>query len=251
MRRLTTSVAILFAAALFSLPHAMAKGPGNGSKGAGNSGSGQQSSGMQNSGQQNSGQQGNKTQWQQGTTTQQWNQKSGASDKSNFAGDKKDNHDSGHYRWDNDRWWYWGPGGWAWWNDGQWENYYYTARPILENFSGNPIKIVNPEKIGVTLNYSLNGVNYSIPPGYSQDLVQDRTWTIRFSRGPSLGQAEYGLEPGLYKFARTDHGWELFHSDLPQATAPSLPGEPPANPSAASMNAPATPTNPPANPAAQ
>jgi hypothetical protein len=38
-----------------------------------------------------------------------------------------------------------------------------------------------------------------------------------------LDQARYGLESGLYKFAHTDHGWELFHSPFPQTATPQSP----------------------------
>ena len=62
----------------------------------------------------------------------------------------------------------------------------------------------------------LNDVNYSIPPGYSQNLTLDRPWVISFSRGGNFGPARYGLEPGLYTFANTDHGWELYHGEIAQ-----------------------------------
>ena len=71
-------------------------------------------------------------------------------------------------------------------DDGRWLNYgnaYVVQRPILEDFSGGPIKIVNPAKNGVTLNYTLDGNAFTIPPGYSQDLREDRAWVIEFSRG--------------------------------------------------------------------
>ncbi|MGA2798817.1 MAG: hypothetical protein ABSE63_14650, partial [Thermoguttaceae bacterium] len=88
--------------------------------------------------------------------------------------------------------------------------------PIYENpiFSGLPIKIVNPASSGVTLSYSLNGAVYSIPPGFSQTLVADRLWTIQFSRGAGFGDAQYGLDSGVYTFGSSDHGWELYHSAL-------------------------------------
>ena len=104
-----------------------------------------------------------------------------------------------------------------------WRNYgyyqpatpYVVQRPILENptFSGLPIEITNPATSGATLSYVLNDVTYSIPPGYSQNLTLDRSWVISFSRGGNFGPARYGLEPGLYTFTNTDHGWELYHGD--------------------------------------
>jgi hypothetical protein len=128
--------------------------------------------------------------------------------------------ESWRYRWDNGRWWFWTPQNrWMrYGNDGRWMDYgnaYVVQRPILENYSGDPIKIVNPAKNGVTLSYLLNGVTYTIPPGYSQDLRADREWVIQFSRCASLDQTQYGLQSGLYRFTNTDHGWDLYRSDFP------------------------------------
>ncbi len=115
----------------------------------------------------------------------------------------------------------WNNSNWKWnshpyyYND--YDYYYYSAqRPIFENplFSGLPIKIVNPASNSVTLNYTLNGTVYPIPPGYSQTLVADRLWTIQFSRGAGFGDARYGLESGLYTFGNSDHGWELYRTAL-------------------------------------
>jgi hypothetical protein len=93
---------------------------------------------------------------------------------------------------------------------------YVVQRPIIENptFSGLPIEISNPATSGATLSYVLNGVTYSIPAGYSQNLTLDRSWVISFSRGGNFGPARYGLEPGLYTFSSTDHGWELYHGEI-------------------------------------
>ena len=108
---------------------------------------------------------------------------------------------------------------------------YVAERPIYQNPppSGLPIKITNPAKNAVTLSYTLNGVPYTIPPGYSQQLVQDRAWVIGFSRGANFGEAQYGLEPGVYSFSASDHGWELYRGPLAQsgtATVPSNPAPP-------------------------
>ena len=82
-------------------------------------------------------------------------------------------------------------------------------------FSGGPITITNPATSKVTLSYTLDGNAYTIPPGYSQDLREDRAWVIQFTRGTNLDQARYGLPSGRYSFASTDHGWELYRSKLP------------------------------------
>ena len=124
---------------------------------------------------------------------------------------------------------------------------YVVERPILENpiFSGLPIKITNPATSGVTLSYTLNGVAYSIAPGHSQDLILDRSWVINFSRGRNFGEARYGLESGLYSFAPTDHGWELYHGTIAQpSVAPTPSNTPPMNPTPPAAM-PATPAPPP------
>ena len=102
---------------------------------------------------------------------------------------------------------------------------YVVQRPIIENpiFSGLPIEITNPATSGVTLSYVLNDVTYSIPPGYSQNLTQDRSWVIGFSRGGNFGSARYGLEQGLYTFTNTDHGWELYHGAIAQSSVVQTP----------------------------
>jgi hypothetical protein len=88
---------------------------------------------------------------------------------------------------------------------------YTVQRPIIENPAPClPIKISNPSTNTATLNYVLNGTSFTIPPGYNQDLACG-TYTIDFSRGANLGQAEYSLEQGqTYYFSMTDHGWELY-----------------------------------------
>ncbi len=254
MRCFTMSVALLLALLAFGTAQTLGKDPGE-NKGKG------QSFGQQSSGQQNFVKQGNNqnfsgnaginpgsgnNQGKSGNSAMQMQHLYNANNKPPFAGDNKESHEDWRYRWDNGRWWFWGPGNrWSWWNSGRWYNYYYTGQPVLENFSGGPIKIVNPAKSGVTLNYLLNGAAYSIPPGYSQDLQEDRAWVIQFSRGPNLDQARYGLQTGVYTFARTDHGWELYRSDFPQATAPSPPTAAPTNPPAIPVNPPTAPVNPP------
>jgi hypothetical protein len=93
----------------------------------------------------------------------------------------------------------------------------------LQSFSGDPIKIVNPAKTGATVSYMLDGNAFTIPPGYSQEFQEDRAWVIEFSRGTNLDQTRYGLQSGVYKFARTDHGWELYRSQVPQTVATKPP----------------------------
>lgn len=111
---------------------------------------------------------------------------------------------------------------------------YVVQRPILENplppanFSGGLIKISNPATNGVTLSYTLNGIPYTMHPGFDQEFSEDRLWTIEFSRGTNLGLARYRIESGRYGFASTDHGWELYRGPLEESPALSAPTNPPA-----------------------
>jgi hypothetical protein len=159
-----------------------------------------------------------------------------ARNRPDFTSGKEESRDSWRYRWDNGRWWFWGADNrWMWYgDDGRWMDYgnaYVVQRPISEGFSGGPIKIVNPAKNGVTLNYTLDGNAFTIPPGYSQELREDRAWVIEFSRGTNLDQTRYGLQSGVYTFAGTDQGWELYRGEFPQVVATQPPKAAPTNPS--------------------
>jgi hypothetical protein len=72
------------------------------------------------------------------------------------------------------------------------------------------IQIVNPVQTGIALTYTLNGTQYSIRHGETQNLPSDRTWMIEFDRGGQFGSARYNLAPGVYTFSPTDRGWELY-----------------------------------------
>ena len=133
------------------------------------------------------------------------------------------------------------PSNWTWrWYPGRgWyapDGRYLVARPILD-----PIWIINPPENRVILNYTLNGARYSIPPGHSQELSDDRRWVIEFSRGSGFGLGRYTLQPGRYNFANTPRGWGLFRTELPAAGPPA---PPPANSSPPLTN----PSPPPGGP---
>jgi hypothetical protein len=98
---------------------------------------------------------------------------------------------------------------------------YSVARPVSPNppASVGVAKIFSPRDSGVTLSYSLNDSTFTIPPGASQTVNLDRLWVISFDRGGQFGRAEYSLQPGLYTFAPTDRGWELFRTRLQNVPA--------------------------------
>jgi hypothetical protein len=238
-----TSFVILLAMIAFSPTQGMAKGPtgggGGGNKDGGGGGahpSGARVETGQKGGDHHVGAGGNVGVNQgirsnpgafQGQGTKQ-NQVFDARHRPDFSGNNGEGRDTWRYRWDNDRWWFYGPDNrWMLYgDDGRWDYYgreYVVRRPILEEYSGGPIKIVNPAKNKATLSYTLDGNEFTIPPGYSQEIQEDRAWVIEFSRGDDLEDARYGLQTGVYTFARTKNGWELYRSDVQQSAAPQPP----------------------------
>jgi hypothetical protein len=96
----------------------------------------------------------------------------------------------------------------------------YQGNSVTTNYppvnGGAPavIRIVNPATSAGAVNYQVNGYEYTIEPGQAQTLTADRTWTIGFNRGPDLGDAEYSLTSGDYKFGvDNDDGWNLYASN--------------------------------------
>jgi len=159
----------------------------------------------------------------------------------NFQHHSGHNHHDHHDHWKHGHWhhghgypWY----GYSHQYPGYGSNYYYgdsysVARPIVENpapgpaFSGGPILVTNPSTNNATLNYTLNGHPYTIAPGQTQELREDRAWVIEFSRGQGHGGARYQLGVGRYAFAPTEVGWELHRYPLETAASPVAPAPPP------------------------
>lgn len=71
------------------------------------------------------------------------------------------------------------------------------------------VLITNPADSGGDVNYVLNGNNFSIQPGQTQSLDNDRVWTIDFASGGQRGGVRYTLSPGQFKFVVKESGWEL------------------------------------------
>ncbi len=71
------------------------------------------------------------------------------------------------------------------------------------------VLITNPADSGGDVNYVLNGNKYSIQPGQTQSLDNDRVWTIDFASGGPRGGVRYTLSPGQFKFVVKESGWEL------------------------------------------
>jgi hypothetical protein len=94
-----------------------------------------------------------------------------------------------------------------------------VAQPVGD---GLPIKIVCPDDAGTSLKYSLNEYDYEIKPGESQTLVNNRRWVITFDRGGEFGTAQYSMSAGIYTFALTAKGWDVYHdADVSKLTKKS------------------------------
>lgn len=85
----------------------------------------------------------------------------------------------------------------------------YYGSTTMNPMYGQPIRITHPSGSTAPINYSLNGFQYTIRPGESQTLVNDRLWTIQFDRGGEFGRARYSLSPGQFEFTVSAAGWDF------------------------------------------
>eukprot|EP00475_Leptophrys_vorax_P009035 TRINITY_DN15932_c1_g2_i2.p1 TRINITY_DN15932_c1_g2~~TRINITY_DN15932_c1_g2_i2.p1 ORF type:complete len:231 (+),score=2.79 TRINITY_DN15932_c1_g2_i2:112-804(+) len=113
----------------------------------------------------------------------------------------------------------------------------YTVSPVstVPAPDGGEIVLFVAADAPAGIQYTLNGQPYSLKPGESQRLVNDRLWTIEF---PPTANAQvalrYSLVSARYKFKASGTGMGLFQTqdDAPAAVAaPILPPvpNPPAN----------------------
>ncbi|MEZ6072269.1 MAG: hypothetical protein R3C10_18920 [Pirellulales bacterium] len=71
------------------------------------------------------------------------------------------------------------------------------------------IYLMNPEETGATVNYVVDNFDFSMKSGFSQHLVNDRTWKIRFDRGDGSDQITKTLTDGTWMFVNSDDGWNV------------------------------------------
>ena len=152
----------------------------------------------------------------------------------------------GYYPWGGWNRWAWGypyygyryryyPG--YYYDYGYYPGYYgYSSYPGYYDYGQTPspavdatfaVRIVNPADTGATLNFAVNGQQYSLAPGQQQDLNVNAGSVIEFDRGGSGGTVAYSLSPGLYSFAQTPQGWELYNqsaSGAAHTASPTTPG---------------------------
>ncbi len=70
--------------------------------------------------------------------------------------------------------------------------------------------IVNAEKAGAGVAFSIDGIPYQAPAGWRHDLTVAADSNISFEAGGSNGQRRYRLSPGVYEFRSTAQGWALY-----------------------------------------
>jgi hypothetical protein len=98
-------------------------------------------------------------------------------------------------------------------------------------YTGRGVKISMPAELNASVNYLIDGARDSeIRPGEEQVLREKGSYEIRFSRGQTpdgrdLGEAEYSITEGSYRFAVTPKGWDLFRErdvDNPALQGPAV-----------------------------
>ena len=93
------------------------------------------------------------------------------------------------------------------------------------SYDNGPIVILAPAANDKPIEYTLNGLSFTMKPGQSQKFNHDRDWIVGFDRGDGKGSAQYGLKAATYKFKMTEKGWELFEAATPEPPTAAAQGE--------------------------
>jgi hypothetical protein len=72
------------------------------------------------------------------------------------------------------------------------------------------ITIVNAQKAGAGVAFSIDGIPYQAPAGWRHDLTVALDSNISYDAGGSNGHRRFGLSPGVYEFRSTAEGWALY-----------------------------------------
>ncbi len=95
-----------------------------------------------------------------------------------------------------------------------------TASPPQATYDHGEIVIFSPPTNTVDVQYSLNGVSYTMKPGSMQKFTNDRIWIVNFNVGNGQN-TKYTLASGRYKFKQSDAGIGLFMTQQsPETPAP-------------------------------
>jgi len=101
----------------------------------------------------------------------------------------------------------------------------YGASVPPTGYDGGPIVIACPAEAPAPISYVLNGYNYTMKPGETQQFVNDRNWVVQFTRGvPGSADKRYTLSAGRYRFEPSSQGWDLISDRAPTVSIqPALP----------------------------
>ncbi len=80
-----------------------------------------------------------------------------------------------------------------------------TPRPVA---SSRAI-VSNSKTSPTTVHYVADNASYDLKPGQSRTHQVKANSRISYNRGGSLGNQEYRLDPGMYRFAIEDRAWQL------------------------------------------
>jgi hypothetical protein len=80
-----------------------------------------------------------------------------------------------------------------------------SAASVMEMTIANPVGSTG------AIEYVLDGKSYTLEPGMSLSFRSTQPRKIEFKRGAEA-TAKYRVSRGMYEFAQTDRGWELYRS---------------------------------------
>lgn len=96
-------------------------------------------------------------------------------------------------------------------------------------YAGPGVSVRLPADLQGEVNYLIDGSEHLvIHPGEQQQLRTKGSYDVRFSRGitddgRSFGEANYTITEGVYRFAVTENGWELYREADATAAPASTP----------------------------
>ncbi|RIK82127.1 MAG: hypothetical protein DCC68_07300 [Planctomycetota bacterium] len=93
-----------------------------------------------------------------------------------------------------------------------------AARPVSQNPASasaaatTEISLVNPANSQAKIEYILDGKAYALEPGMTLTMKAAAARKIEFSRDGNGTKAAYKVSRGVYEFAATAKGWELYRT---------------------------------------
>jgi hypothetical protein len=87
-----------------------------------------------------------------------------------------------------------------------------SRNPAAANDNATEISLVNPADSQDKIEYILDGKAYALEPGMTLTMRAAAARKIEFSRGAGGKKAAYRVSRGVYEFAMTNNGWELYRT---------------------------------------